>query len=108
MKLKSPCIRFLNAVMAALLISLCPGCTLGLVTKSKPTEIALGMTPAEVMAQMGTPLSVSASGNEQVLKYNVAHSRAMPILAGWESYTFRFIDGKLVSFGSEKDSSWDW
>jgi hypothetical protein len=92
-----------RTLLTALLL-LCSGCTFGVVSKGKPSEIKLGMTTTEVVERMGKPLNISASGNEEVYRYNVAHSRAIPILAGWETYVFRFNDGKLVSFGGEKEA----
>ena len=62
------------------------------------------MTKAEVIEKVGKPQSSSASGNEEVLRYNFAHSKVLPIAAGWEEYHLRFVDGKLVSYGPKEQS----
>jgi len=85
------------------LVLLGPGCALDIVTKTKPTEVSIGMTPTEVMGHLGNPQAISAEGEEQIFKYRVARSRSMPILAGWRTYSFRFVDGRLVSFGPEDE-----
>lgn len=58
------------------------------------------MEKAEVLKLMGKPQSMSVSNNIETLCHNVSHSKAMPIAAGWEEYTFRFVNSKLVSYGS--------
>lgn len=87
-------------ILSLAIVILLPGCTFGVVTKSRPTNIQLGMTKAEVIAIMGKPQEMSANDNEEVLRYSVANNKAMPIAAGWRDYTFRFEGGKLKSYGT--------
>jgi hypothetical protein len=84
------------------LLAIASGCTFGVVTKKDPSSVKVGMDRDEVVKSLGKPIATSASNNVEVLRYNVSHSKALPIVAGWEEYTFRFVDGKLVSYGSSK------
>jgi len=59
------------------------------------------MTKDEVVKIMGTPSSIAASGQIQILKYEVSSmfsSRAM-WSSDWTPYYVRLVDGRVESFG---------
>ena len=55
-------------------------------------KIDLGMQKTEVLQQMGTPNSVSGSGNEEYLYY-------VPVNRFWERYYVFLINGKVEAYG---------
>jgi len=55
-------------------------------------NIELGMTKAEVMQQMGKPIDVSGSGNEEYLWYT-------PVNRFWERYYVHIVHGKVEAYG---------
>jgi hypothetical protein len=101
MKQKIRLVTRVSLIMVVLSVA-ASGCTFGVVTKEDPAAVKLGMEKAEVVKLLGKPHSMSASNNVEVLRYNIAHSKAMPIAGGWEEYAFQFVDGKLASYGTTK------
>ena len=87
------------AIIACVLFN--TGCTFGVVTKNDPSNVKMGMSRDQVIQLMGKPLSLTATNNTEILRYNVSHSKAMPIAAGWQEYSFHFEDGKLISYGTK-------
>lgn len=55
-------------------------------------NIELGMSKAEVLQQMGKPINVSASGNQEFLWY-------VPANRFWERYYVHLINGKVDAYG---------
>jgi len=75
-------------IMMAVLATLVCGCApwIGI------QNIELGMTKAEVMQQMGKPVNVSGSGNEEYLWYT-------PVNRFWERYYVHIVNGKVEAYG---------
>ena len=55
-------------------------------------KISIGMSKAEVLAQLGTPTDVAGAGNVEYFWYN-------PVNRFWQRYYVRIVNGKVESYG---------
>lgn len=85
-------IKILVIGLASLLAA---GC---LTSASKINGVSIGMTKAQVLKVMGTPVSVIADTNSECLNYNLAEVPTAFDMPG-TPYEIRLIDGKVVSYG---------
>ena len=72
--------------------------TVLLVLAERLNRISVGMPKEQVVRELGTPDTTSASGNEEILKY-----KWMTTVVGWgpEYFYVRLVDGKVESYGEE-------
>lgn len=79
----------------------------GCVTSAKKlSEVSVGMSKSQVMAILGEPASVSASGEGELLRYQLRGSG--PLLSRPDGrpatgYTVQLKDGKVVAFGRDDE-----
>lgn len=85
--------RLITLYIAGVLIG-CVG-----VSMHKINKINLGMTKQEVIAVMGQPISTSAQGDTEYLRYRLFE----PATAWSFIYFVRLIDGKVESYGQVGD-----
>ena len=69
-------------------------------TAAKLNKISVGMPEEQVVRELGTPDTTSASGNEEILKY-----KWMKTVVEWgpEYFYIRLVDGKVESYGEENE-----
>ena len=69
-------------------------------TAAKLNRISVGMPREQVVRELGTPDTSSASGNEEILKY-----KWMKTVVEWvpEYFYVRLVDGKVASYGEENE-----
>lgn len=73
-------------------------------TSAKLNALSLGMTKAEVIAAMGTPDSVSATGNVEYLTYELASPKE--IIADESNlpeYFVQLVGGRVDAYGRKGD-----
>jgi outer membrane protein assembly factor BamE (lipoprotein component of BamABCDE complex) len=90
------------AAVAALLLSGCQAMVYG--TASDFDKIALGMTKAQVIQTLGSPVSVSADGDkgEEYLIYK----RMKHAISAWpRTYSVTVRGGKVVKYGEQYEES---
>jgi hypothetical protein len=81
--------------MKMLLIALLVTGLFGCATASKMNRLSIGMTKAQVIAEMGDPDSVSASAKAEVLKYSLINKNGFR-----EDYGVGIKEGKVERYGS--------
>lgn len=81
--------------IVALAALLAAGC---LTPASKINGVSIGMTKAQVLKIMGTPVSVIADTNSECLNYNLAEVPTYFDMPG-TPYEIKLVDGKVVSYG---------
>ena len=84
--------KFAIIGLAAILAT---GC---LTSASKINRVSIGMTKADVLKTMGTPVSVSADTNSEYLNYNLAEVPTLFDMPG-TPYEIKIVGGKVVSYG---------
>lgn len=55
-------------------------------------NISIGMSKAEVLAQLGKPTDAAGAGNVEYFWYN-------PVNRFWQRYYVRIVNGKVESYG---------
>lgn len=83
-------------VPAALLTTaLLVGCS----TSQKMSDVQVGMTKQEVIKVVGTPVSASAQGGTELLRFTL--SNGFTGNPWYQNYYVRLINGKVESYGHE-------
>ena len=72
-------------------------------TANKISGVHLGMTKQEVIAVMGSPVSVSAQGRSEYLNYALAETSDDVMYGITRPYSVRLIDGRVESYGRTGD-----
>ena len=68
-------------------------------------RIQLGMSRSEVISILGKPKEIKVSGKSEYLMYSGRPAGRIAPFPGeiWQDYFYRFIDGRLESFGKMGD-----
>ena len=68
-------------------------------------RMQLGMSRSEVIAILGKPIEIKVSGKSEYLMYSGRPAGRIAPFPGeiWQDYFYRFIDGRLESFGKMGD-----
>lgn len=70
----------------------------GCVTSTKMNKLSLGMSKDEAIQTIGKPISTSAQGGMEFLRYNLSSDGLTD-----DEYYVRIIDGKVESYGRTGD-----
>lgn len=68
-------------------------------TAADLNALSIGITKADVVAIMSSPVSVSADAAEEHFIYK----RMKHVISEWPTYVVTFKDGKVVKFGEQYD-----
>jgi hypothetical protein len=85
----------MKGFIGCMLIIVLIGCS----TAHKMNLISLGMTKAEVIKQLGRPVSVSAQSGVEYLNYRFAETGDDDFYGNYTPYYVRIVDGKVESYG---------
>jgi len=77
--------------------------TVGCATAGKISGVHIGMQKQEVIAVMGNPVSISAQGRSEYLKYSLSETEDDVLYGITRPYYVRLIDGRVESYGRTGD-----
>ncbi len=86
-------------ICIALVAVLSAGCA----SAGKISGVRLGMSKEEVIAVMGSPVSISAQGRSEYLNYSLSETATHAFNGFTLPYYVRLIDGHVDSYGRRGD-----
>ena len=96
--------KLMKSIISIVLIGMTVGCV-SPINVDDQLRIQIGMSRSEVMAILGKPIEIKVSGKSEYLMYSTKPIGRLEAYRGevWKDNFYRFIDGRLESFGQMGD-----